>query len=89
MKYNINCTHYCKLDGTCLKIKGNFLGFKYTKSCDWHPLYNFKCREPFVRPPILFQVKDENKDSKQEFQTITLNGTEYHLIPKEVSIGII
>ena len=35
------------------------------------------------------QVKDKNKDTKQEFQSITLNGIDYHLIPKEVSIGII
>lgn len=78
MKHNINCIHYCKLDGTCLKIKGNFLGFKYTKSCDWHPLYNFKCREPFERPPLLLQAKDYNKNmqsriSKKEFEPFTLN----------------
>lgn len=31
----------------------------------------------------------EVENTKQEFQTITLNGLEYHLIPKEISVGYI
>ena len=34
-------------------------------------------------------MKESFEDTKQEFQTITLNGIEYNLIPKEISVGYI
>ena len=34
-------------------------------------------------------MKESFEEIKQEFQTITLNGIEYNLIPKEISVGYI
>lgn len=51
-------------------------------------------KESFEQNPISKDIAENNaetkaEDTKQEFQTITLNGIEYNLIPKEISVGYI
>ena len=72
----------------------------YSKSCGLNVIFDMdevlykeyekrNMKESSEQNPITKDIVEENstEDTKQEFQTITLNGVDYHLIPKEVSVG--
>ena len=72
----------------------------FNKSCELNIIYDMdeilykeyekrNMKESSEQNPISKDIVEENstEDTKQEFQSITLNGVEYHLIPKEVSVG--
>ena len=46
-------------------------------------------QNPITKDIVENNAETKAEDSKQEFQTITLNGIEYNLIPKEISVGYI
>ena len=46
-------------------------------------------QNPITKDIVENGEEDKVEDSKQEFQTLTLNGIEYSLIPKEISVGYI
>ena len=78
---------------------------RYDKSCELNIIYDMNeilykeykkrnMKESSEQNPIAKDIvengeEDKAEDTKQEFQTITLNGIEYNLIPKEISVGYI
>ena len=74
----------------------------FNKSCELNIIYDMdeilykeyekrNMKESSEQNPITKDIIEGNstEDTKQEFQSITLNGVDYHLIPKEVSVGYI